>query len=217
MRITIPREQPREIAPSGSHDAVCYCIVDLGTQTTPYGAKRQIYVAWELPDEKTTKGRPYALGKFYNLTSDARGNLRQDLESWLGRVLQDNELSEIDLCAELLGRTATLGVAHDADKNGRTRAVVTSVMLPRRGLPQRMQTLNAPMGFGLEDGLDNDAYGILPEWLRGIIARSPEYKRAIAPETEKGPIGERLSRHLGNGGSNTPPHPTDDLNDDIPF
>jgi hypothetical protein len=218
MRITIPREQPREIAPPGSHDATCYCIADLGTQTTQYGAKRQIYIAWKLPDEKTTKGRPHALGKFYNLVSDARGNLRQDLESWLGRVLQDNELCEIDLCSELIGRTATLGVAHDLDKNSRPRAVVTSVMLPRRGVPQRTQTLNAPMAFGLEDGFDKAVYDILPEWLRGIITRSPEYKQAIAPDATKGTTAERLKRHLGNGEEDgSLPRAEDDLDDDIPF
>jgi hypothetical protein len=76
MRITIPKEREREIAPAGSHDATCYCCVDLGTQNTPYGAKRQLYLAWELPDEVNSQGKPFLIGKFYNLTGDARAVVR---------------------------------------------------------------------------------------------------------------------------------------------
>ena len=106
MRITIPREREREIAPAGSHDAVCYTIVDLGTQSTPYGVKRQLYLAWELPGELTPKGKPFVVGKFYTLTGDARGALRQDLESWFGRVFDQGEIEELDLLEELIGRPA---------------------------------------------------------------------------------------------------------------
>jgi len=178
MRITIPREREREIAPAGSHDTTCYAVVDLGTQNTLYGAKRQLYVAWELPKELNSRGKPFVVGKFYNLTGDARGNLRQDLESWFGRVLDQAELEELDLLEELIGRTGTLGLAHQTTPQGQTRAVVTSIMLPRRGTAERMRTMNAPIIFGLEDGLDRKAYDDLPEWLRNIVARSPASSRS---------------------------------------
>jgi hypothetical protein len=218
MRITIPREREREIAPAGSHDAVCYTIVDLGTQSTPYGAKRQLYVAWELPQELNSRGKPFAVGKFYNLTGDARGALRQDLESWFGRVFDQGELEELDLLTELIGRTGTIGLVHNTGQNGQPRAAVTSIMLPRRGTVERAQTVTAPIKFGIEDGFDRNAYDALPEWLRNIVARSPEYQSAVAPEIAQGSTDERLKAHLGArwqpasaAGSSR------DLDDDIPF
>jgi hypothetical protein len=220
MRITIPREREREIAPAGSHEAVCYCCVDLGTQTTPYGVRRQLYVAWELPHELNSKGKPFLVGQFYNLTGDARGRLRQDLESWFGRVFEPSELDGLDLLDELIGRTGTIGLVHQAGQNGQLRAQVTSIMLPRRGTPERELPTTTPLAFGLEDGLDRDAYGDLPEWLRGIIAKSPEYQQAIAPTLARGSTDGRLKVHLGGAGQRAAaPSGTvdDDIDDAIPF
>jgi hypothetical protein len=220
MRITIPKERAREIAPAGSHDATCYTVVDLGTQSTPYGAKRQLYVAWELPQQLNSGGSPFQLGKFYNLTGDARGALRQDLESWFGRVFDQAELEGLDLIKELIGRTGTLGLVHQTAQSGQTRAQVSSIMLPRRGTAERIPTVTAPITFGIEDGLDRNAYDALPEWLRNIVAKSPEYQRAVAPETPQGSTDERLKAHLGKNRKKpaTPAGKADqDLDDDIPF
>ena len=220
MRITIPKERPREIAPAGSHDAVCCTIVDLGTQITAYGVKRQLYLAWELPQELNSNGKPFVVGKFYTLTGDARGTLRQDLESWLGRVFDQGEIEEIDLLTELIGRTGTLGLVHNTTQNGQTRAQVTSIMLPRRGTAERIATVNAPITFGIEDGLDRNAYDALPEWLRNIVAKSPEYQRAVTPETPQDSTDERLQAHLGKN-RKKPASPAgkadQELDDDIPF
>jgi len=221
MRISIPKEREREVAPAGSHDAACYCCVDLGTQNTPYGAKRQLYVAWELPHELTSRGKPFVVGKFYNLTGDARGALRQDLESWFGRVLDQAELEELDLIDELIGRTGTIGLMHQTNQNGQTRTQVTSIMLPRRGTAARIETVTAPIKFGLEDGLNRNAYDELPEWLRGIVGRSPEYQKAVAPETLQGSTDERLKSHLGKKKKQQPATAAanldQELDDDIPF
>jgi hypothetical protein len=220
MRITIPKERAREIAPAGSHDATCYTVVDLGTQITAYGVKRQLYLAWELPQELNSNGKPFVVGKFYTLTGDARGKLREDLESWFGRVFDQGEIEELDLLAELTGRTGTLGLVHNTTQNGQTRAQVTSIMLPRRGTAERIATVNAPITFGIEDGLDRNAYDALPEWLRNIVAKSPEYQKAVAPETAQGSTDERLKEHLGKNRKKpaTPAGKADqELDDDIPF
>ena len=59
------------------------------------------------------------LGKFYNLTGNARGALRQDLESWYGKPLSNEEIGELDLIEALPGRTATIGVMHAVPQGGR--------------------------------------------------------------------------------------------------
>jgi hypothetical protein len=118
MRITVPKEKEREIAPPGSHYGVCYTVCDLGSQPGPYGTKRQIYVAWELPEETTSNGKPHAVGKFYNLTANERGSLRQDLESWFGQMLTNGEIEGLDLTEALLGRTASIGIMRSTRQDG---------------------------------------------------------------------------------------------------
>jgi len=91
-------------------------------------------------------------------------------------------------------------------------------MLPRRGTAARLETVNAPIKFGIEDGFDRNAYDALPEWLRNIVARSPEYQKAVAPETPQGSTDERLKAHLEKkkqpaSAAGSPR----DLDDDIPF
>ena len=56
MPITLPEEQAYELAPAGSHTAVCLRVVDLGTQAGMYGPKRQILISWELPDDQMADG-----------------------------------------------------------------------------------------------------------------------------------------------------------------
>jgi len=215
MKITIPRAQPSELPPMGMHHAVCYAVVDFGTQSGQFGPNRQIYIGWELPDAVTSRGRPFAVGKYYTIMPGSTPRkLKEDLEGWFGRAMQEDELCNLNLLDELLGRAATLGVVQ-GEKNGKRRADITAVMPPGRGAPVRAQTSNAPLRFGLEDGLDRAAYDILPGWMKAIIARSPEYKQAIAPEMAKGTTDERLKQHLG-GGNGSPP-PTGDLDDSIPF
>jgi hypothetical protein len=185
MRITIPSEEKeREIAPPGSHYAVCHTVVDLGSQTGPYGTKRQLYVAWELPEEMTSRGKPHVLGKFYNLVSDSRGSLRQDLESWFGKPLSGAEIGNLNLVEDLLGRTATLGVMRDTRQDGKPRAAITSVMLPPKGKRTKVQTLSDPLVFAFE-GFDQLTYAALPQWLRNIIGRAPEYRRAMHADGSK--------------------------------
>jgi len=223
MKLNIPKQKPREIPPAGSYNATCFAVVDLGTQNGPYGAKRQLWVSWELPEEETSRGKPHTVVRYYSLTASRKGNLRQDLESWFGRVFSDEELPQLDLIAELIGRTATIGVMHDVGKDGEPRAQITSIMLPRKGIPVRTATVNAPITFALDDGLDREAYNSLPEFLREIISRSPEYQAATRPDPAEGTLDKRVKAKLTTTPSpaKKPEKPkvtvAEDLDDEIPF
>jgi hypothetical protein len=214
MKLNIPTEKPREIPPAGFHYAVCCTVVDLGTQPSPYGAKRQLYIAWEI--EEASRSKPHIIGKFYNITSNERGLLRQDLESWFGKQLGTAELGELNLLEVLLGRTAKLGIMHNVRQDGQSRATVTSVM-PSQDKPEKAQIVSAPIVFGFDDGFDKQSYDGLPNWLRTIVARSPEYTRAINPES----VAETKWQGKKHGTGTTrraAQNAVDDLADDeIPF
>jgi hypothetical protein len=193
----VPKSPPRETAPAGSHDAICFQLVDLGTQIGPYRAKRQIYISWELPEELTSKGKPFVVGRFYNLVANAKGALKQDVESWFGRTIEEDEFCELDLAHELIGRTCTIGIVNEALADGKTKATITSIMLPRKGLPKTTQPMNDPMSFSLEEPLNRDAYAALPEWLRNIIARSTEYQQLVRGDhAGHGTLGDQVKEKL---------------------
>ena len=149
MPIYMPEERPRELPPPGAHTAVCFRVVDLGTQQTPYGTKRQIYIGWELPDERMGNGQPFTIGRYYTYSSDERATLRADIQGWLGRPLSNGDFGKFDLTS-LLGATCLIGISHET-KNDRTRAAIASVMRPNKGTPTRLPLINNAIMLSLND------------------------------------------------------------------
>ena len=100
-------------------------------------------------------------------------------------------------------------------------------MHPPVNVPERMLPTNPPLVFSLA-AFDRDAYDELPEWLRGVIAKSPEHQaivRATDPESDA-PLAVRLKRQLQLAPSGPEPLSAgkdwasdndDDLDDGIPF
>jgi hypothetical protein len=206
MPIVMPSEKPRELCPAGSHVATCYRVVDLGTQQdSGFGAKPRIYIAWELPHESMADGRPFTIGRTYNYSSNRKSSLRSDVERWLGRALTASDFGIFDL-GSLLGAACTLGVKHSANAEGRVYANVVSVMLPPRGTP-RLPLVNDGITFSLADRpFDQHGLDALPEWLQGLITKSPEYQEALHPGT----TAQRLAAVWG-------PNPDAAPDDNIPF
>jgi len=165
------------MAPSGSHVAVCYRVIDLGTQQTSFGHKHQILISWELPEERMDDGRPFSIGKTYTYSSHEKSSLRQDLESWRGAKMTDAQAEQFDL-AKLIGQPCMVGITHREGERG-TFANVTAVLKLPRGA-------NAPapenecVCFNLADRpFDHRSFGQLSERLQERIKLSPEYQAAI--------------------------------------
>jgi hypothetical protein len=195
-----------EMAPSGTHVAICYRYVDLGTQDGTYQGKprkaHKVMITWELCEEKMQDGRPFSISKTYTLSSHEKSALRKDLEAWRGAKFADEEIQRFDL-STLMGKPCMLNVLHN--ENGeRTYANVAGISrLPKSVTPPAR--VNETMFFDLDERPFNAAaFGKLHEKLREVIARSPEYRAAHGEHTEAHP----------------PPHDgraADDLNDEIPF
>lgn len=73
--------------PAGNHIAICYRLIDLGTQLVEWkGAKktqRKVLISWELPNELMTEGeyagQPFTIGRRYTWSMSDKANLRHDL------------------------------------------------------------------------------------------------------------------------------------------
>jgi hypothetical protein len=175
--IYLPPRAPRELPSAGTQFAVCYGIVDLGTQGTTYGPKPQVMVQFEMLDETASNGKPLLLSRRYTMSADPKSSLRQDLESWLGRTLSDEEIARIDL-SRFLGEAALLAIRHEA-RGDKIFANITSVLKPPSGREQKARPDTPMVAFSLQQRpFDGVGFARLPQWLQTVIANAPEYKRA---------------------------------------
>jgi hypothetical protein len=161
-----------KIAPTGSHLARLYRIIDLGTQKSEYMGKvnmlRKVKFFWELhgDDLKTDEGKPLIQTRNYTLSLGEKASLRKDLESWRGKSFTDDELRGFDL-TNLLDKWCMITVQH-RESNGKTYADAVAVtpvpaVVAKAGLPQGvnptllfdMQKFDQAVFDGLSDGLKN--------------------------------------------------------------
>lgn len=196
MGLTLREETlNHELVPHGAHVARCFKIVDLGTQRGDYMGKETIHpklvIAWELPKATRQDGQVFTIQKKYTASLNEKATLRRDLESWRGRVFNDEELACFKL-DRLLGHPAMLNIIHREGQNGTMYAQVASIS----PLPQGYEpppALHQPVYFDL-DHFNPQTFEALPDRLKEIIALSPEYRAATGPRPAMaGPVhGEEV-------------------------
>jgi hypothetical protein len=218
MPLYMPKEKQFEVCPAGTHTAICYRIVDLGTQQNgAFAAKHKVFIGWELPDERTTDGRLFVAGKRYTYSSYSKAPLRTDVEKWICRMLTTNDFDTFDL-GELLGATCLISVKHSVGKDGRVWANVDSVMAPPRGAALRASPVNQAIAFSLSDRpFAQSDFDALPQKQKEQIQSSPEYQKVL----NLGPTSQRLAVVLESKSDepmpDAEPKVDNDLDDEIPF
>jgi hypothetical protein len=181
MPLTLPEASDFELTPAGSHVAVCYRIVDLGTQLVEFNGEtkkqHKIMIGWELSNEMMqtgdSAGKPFSIHKRYTYSSSDKSTLRKDLESWRGKPFSKEDFGKFDIF-RLIGIPCMLGVVH-TERNGKTYANITSIMR----LPKGMDTpkmVNSAVQFNIAE-FNQDVYDSFSDNLKGLIAKSPEYSR----------------------------------------
>ena len=192
-----------EQAPIGSHVARCVKVIDIGTQKGEYqgqvSIKRQVIVAWELPNELMTTGdfagKPFVVSKFYTASLNEKATLRKDLANWRGRDFTEQELLGFD-AKNILGKPCMISIIH----NEKQKAKVSGVM----ALPKGMQVpdmINEPVFFSLDD-FSQLVFDQLSDGYKKLIKASPEYQAMMNPHQ---------SQDQENGGNFS------DIGDDIQF
>ena len=186
----------------GTHLAMCYRVIDLGTQKVEWQGQTKmlpkVMLQFEVHGEDdtgspmvTSKGEPLSISKNYTLSLGDKSSLRRDLQSWRGRDFTAEELRGFEM-KNLLGQWAMITVSKSAGANGRDYTNIVSItsvpaMIKKQGLPQ---PFNKPRIFSLTEP-DMDLFEAFGPKLKEKIALSPEWQ----------------SRH------NSPA----DLGDDVPF
>lgn len=200
--------------PEGSHMAVCFRVIDLGTQRWEYQGEpqigRKVLIAWELHGEaddgtplSTDDGQPLAVSKEYTLSLGKKANLRADLESWRGRAFTDDELKGFDVFT-VAGQACMVTIKH-TKKAEKTYANVANVTrFPAALKSVKPSPKNDVQTFDVTDP-DPRVEEVLPEWITKKINACVE--RTGSKQTTK-----QASTAAGNAAT-----AFDDMDSDIPF
>lgn len=209
-----PKEKNFELTPADTHLAVCYRLIDLGTQQTEWqgSVKRQhkIMLSWEFPDALMTEGdnagKPFTYHQRYTYSSSDKSSLRQDLEAWRGVPFSDADFEKFDL-GVLIGKGCLIGIVHQT-KEGKTYANKSSIMKLPKGMTVPA-LVNEAVNFDLSE-FNQTVYDGMSEGLKAIIAKSPEYQALKGANTVEGALSdEEVTGHLAEA-------PVYNV-DDIPF
>jgi hypothetical protein len=213
MSLTAKDKSPSiDPVPAAVHVAVCYGVVDLGTQFNPKFNKhtRKVLLLWELPQCRADFERdgklqnlPRAISRRYTLSLSEKANLRRDLESWRGRKFTAQELEGFDIEA-VIGAPCQLQIVHEAGSDGRTYAEISAIMALPKGTA-RPKPENAPLSFSFEGAQARpELPAHMPDWIKEIIAQSREWNHQTAPTKPGTPDGAVPSTPADSG-------------DDLPF
>jgi hypothetical protein len=138
--------------PEGMHDAICYKLVDAGTNWNEFQGEKtkqhSVYIWWELPNTRTEDDRPMSVFKEYRLSLHEQAALRRDLQAWRNKIFEPAELEGFDLTG-ILGVSCKIGVGRTS--GGKDK--VTGVFCADGG-PKKVPTENERVIFDLEDYID---------------------------------------------------------------
>lgn len=176
-----------ELAPTGTHLAICYRVIDLGTQESTFDGQtkhvHKVLVGWELPDEKMSDGRPFIIQQRYTWSMHEKATLRQHLEAWRGVAFVEKDFGKggFDI-KNILGKPCVISIMH-TEKGGKTYANISGVGKLMKGQTVPAQTNPSVYLWLHKDRWDPSIYAMLTDGLKGTIAKSPEYQELVAPST----------------------------------
>lgn len=167
-----------EIMPQDTHIAVCYGVIDLGTQRAEFKGKEKIQhkaiVLFETPNcttEYEDEEMPMVISKEYTLSTSDRSNLYKDLMGWRGRALTQEEMEEFDMSV-LIGKGCQLQVVHQVSKKtGNTYAKINAIIKPPTGV-EIPRSVRQPIDYELTEGYIPED---IPEWIQEKIKASLEW------------------------------------------
>jgi hypothetical protein len=185
--------------PAGNHVAICYRLLDLGTQATEWqGVKKmahKIMLSWELPNELMTEGElaghPFTIHQRYTWSMSEKATLRKHLESWRGKAFTDEDFvgpQRFNAC-NIVGKPCMLSIVHK-NKDGTTYADIAGIAAMPKGIPAPSQ-VNPSVYFALtREDFDAHTLDGLSDRLKETIKLSPEYQEIVHGKPAPSPDAE---------------------------
>jgi hypothetical protein len=181
-----------ENPPAGLHPAVCYRLIDQGTQDYPYEGKSKIgrywTLGWELVGEERQKdGKPFTIGKRWFNSGHEKARMRIDLESWRGAKFTSETIKTFDI-EKIVGAKCMLNIQEFTKDDGSTGANISSIAPAMKGFDFPKATLPHEIFIMIDDNGGASKWfrpEVLEDYcgdkLREKIMGSPEYKRLTNP------------------------------------
>lgn len=181
-----------ESAPEGLFEAVCYRVIDMGSQENYFDAGKsdhKVMLSFEIQDEdagRMTDGRPFSVHKQYTVSLNEKANLRKHLEAWRGKKFTSDELKGFDL-SNLLGKPAQVQVMHKPSKDGtRVFTEINNIMPSKVKDPVHENEL---VNFDIEADNAQEVLATLSTNVQEKIVNTPEGQKAglqvVLPESKQ--------------------------------
>ena len=189
-----------EPVPAGVHQAVCYGVIDLGTQdpgNPQYRAARKVMICWELPHEtiSTEDGpKPRIISSEYTMSIGKKATLRGILESWRGRPFTNDELGGFDL-KNIIGANCLLNIVHKPGKAAPSRiyARIQGVMPLTKGMGPVRPSMDTVV-FDIPESGPIVVPPAVPEWIRAKIDASDEVRaRSNSRVTQAETVNDQIN------------------------
>jgi len=204
MPINVSNKTKSDPVPAGTHHAVCYGIIAVGTQPSEKFTPRQkIIVCFEIPAERITikdQDLPRGISKRYPLSLNEKSSLRKDLQSWRGKPFTQEELNGFDV-SKVIGSNCLISVLH-SDRAGAIYADISGISaLPRQMASVRPE--NQPLYFNLIEAIDlakktgnTDVNwpSELPAWVQKICSQADEYLAFRGGESAESPAAKTIGK-----------------------
>jgi len=204
MPINVSNKTKSDPVPAGTHHAVCYGIIAVGTQPSEKFTPRQkIVVCFEIPSERITikdQDLPRGISKRYTLSLNEKSSLRKDLQSWRGKPFTQEELNGFDV-SKVIGSNCLISVLH-SDRAGAVYADISGISaLPRQMASVRPE--NTPLYFNLLESIDlakktgnTDVNwpSELPAWVQKICSQADEYLAFRGGESADSPAAKTIGK-----------------------
>ena len=172
-------------APSGSFNARCIRIIDLGTQRNKFNGKTQpkVMMIFELDGVTRDDGTPHIAAKQYTASINEKSTLYKDLKGWIGEITDNFDLTQ------LLGRACLLNISHNLNKKDGSKvyAYIESIGQPFGGEDKVPTPQSEPKAFNL-DAPDWTLFKEFSDWTQTQIRQSPEYAALDLPENAPPPL-----------------------------
>lgn len=170
-------KRERVTIPEGSHVARLYGCIDLGTQETYYGPKRQLALMFEFPDHthvfrEEDGEQPMARSKIVTASLNEKSILLKVLQAVNGRAFTEKERNAGLDVEDFIGKACLASVGHSQGKDGNVYDNIQSVAAMISGVTPKPQ-VNESFVYEIVSG--NKNWDRVPEWMREKIKTSPEY------------------------------------------